>query len=203
MTTMLNGNNDIQRPPTATRHSSLESNDLLSEDDPPPSLTFTQLAHKILELHAFLTANLLVVRQILIWYDSFVNSSGEGYTMSTWYIANRRKKKGCGYRDLCEYEKLRRLGRAYIGEFRRINSGLFATVVGTVRSSLCAYRSVFVDSNSNAHPFLYSIVSQFGRACGDVFITSVGYRFEKCHEYALRTIILHFAVGFHHDLVEL
>lgn len=27
----------------------------------------------------------------------------------------------------------------------------------------------------NAHPFLYSIVSQFGRACGDVFITSVGF----------------------------
>ncbi|KAL3781343.1 hypothetical protein ACHAWO_010731 [Cyclotella atomus] len=112
-----------QKPSTVSRHTSLESNDLLIEDPYPlHTLSFSELANELLELHAFITTNLISIRQILIKYDAFVNSSGEGNTLSNWYMSSRRQRvkgRSSGYRDLLGHEKLKRLSGVYVAEYRR------------------------------------------------------------------------------------
>ncbi|KAL3804058.1 hypothetical protein HJC23_006449 [Cyclotella cryptica] len=112
----------IQRPSFAARYSSLESNDiLLPSSSAPPPLSFTEMAGEILELHAFVTTNIVVVRQILIRYDAYARSVG-GSPMSSWYQTTRRtrvKGRTSDYRDLLVHSKLVRLSRAYMQEFKR------------------------------------------------------------------------------------
>ena len=93
-------------------------------DESPTSLidtlSFTTLGSEILELHAFITINIIVVRQILIRYDAFVRSLG-GSPMSSWYQKSRRVRKNgrsSDFRDLMFHSKLRRLTLAYIGEYK-------------------------------------------------------------------------------------
>ncbi|KAL7522716.1 hypothetical protein ACHAWX_007399 [Stephanocyclus meneghinianus] len=111
-----------QRPTFAARYSSLESNDiLLPASSAPPTLSFTEMAAEILELHAFITTNIIVVRLILIRYDAFARSVGAS-PMSSWYQTTRRTKvkgRSSDYRDLLVHSKLVRLSTAYMQEFKR------------------------------------------------------------------------------------
>ena len=118
----------VKRPSFQSRHSSLESNDLLLPDDDDLnntntlSLSFTEMAHEILELYAHITTNIIVIRQILIRYDAYVRSVG-GSPMSSWYQTSRRGKvrgrPSSDYRDLVLHSKLVRLGKAYCAEYKR------------------------------------------------------------------------------------
>lgn len=117
------GSHPVKRPSFQSRHSSLESNDLLMPDDNTtyPSLSFTEMAHEILELHAYITTNIIVIRQVLIRYDAFVRSLG-GSPMSSWYQTSRRGKvkgRSSDYRDLVLHSKLVRLSKAYCTEHKR------------------------------------------------------------------------------------
>jgi len=86
------------------------------------TLSFTGMASEILELHAFITTNIIVIRQILIRYDAFARSLG-GSPMSSWYQTTRRQrgKKGLksDYGDLLHHSKLKKLTKAYIQEYGR------------------------------------------------------------------------------------
>ncbi|KAK1741332.1 MFS transporter [Skeletonema marinoi] len=85
------------------------------------TLSFNDLGSEILELHAFITTNIIVVRQILIRYDAFVRSLG-GSPMSSWYQKSRRLRKNgrsSDFRDLTFHSKLKRLTLAYIGEYKQ------------------------------------------------------------------------------------
>jgi len=85
------------------------------------TLSFNDLGSEILELHAFITTNIIVVRQILIRYDAFVRSLG-GSPMSSWYQKTRRLRKNgrsSDFRDLTFHSKLKRLTLAYIGEYKQ------------------------------------------------------------------------------------
>ena len=101
-------------------------NDILDIVEPSPNrvidtLSFNDLGSEILELHAFITTNIIVVRQILIRYDAFVRSLG-GSPMSSWYQKTRRMRKNgrsSDYRDLMFHSKLKRLTMAYIEEYKQ------------------------------------------------------------------------------------
>eukprot|EP00970_Alexandrium_tamarense_P008475 scaffold1618_cov196-Alexandrium_tamarense.AAC.35 len=98
-----------------------DDDELVSPSQNLPTLTFTQMGNEILELYAFITTNIIVVRQVLIRYDAFVRSLG-GTPMSSWYQTTRRQKvrgRSSDYRDLLYYSKLQRLSRAYINEYKR------------------------------------------------------------------------------------
>ncbi|KAL7463959.1 hypothetical protein ACHAXS_004310 [Conticribra weissflogii] len=86
------------------------------------NLSFTDMASEILELHAFITTNIIVIRQVLIRYDAFARSLG-GSPMSSWYQTTRRQrgKKGLksDYGDLVHHSKLKKLTKAYIQEYGR------------------------------------------------------------------------------------
>jgi len=85
------------------------------------SLSFTDMASEILELHAYITTNIIVVRQVLIKYDAFVRSLG-GTPMGSWYQTTRRLKvngRSSDYRDLVNHSKLKKLTKAYILEYKR------------------------------------------------------------------------------------
>jgi hypothetical protein len=85
------------------------------------NISFNDLGSEILELHAFITTNIIVVRQILIRYDAFVRSVG-GSPMSSWYQKSRRQRGKHGrtsdYRDLVFHSKLKRLTKAYVSEYK-------------------------------------------------------------------------------------
>jgi len=101
-------------------------NDILDIVEPSPNrvidtLSFNDLGSEILELHAFITTNIIVVRQILIRYDAFVRSLG-GSPMSSWYQKTRQVRKNgrsSDFRDLTFHSKLKRLTLAYIGEYKQ------------------------------------------------------------------------------------
>jgi len=79
------------------------------------------MASEILELHAFITTNIIVVRQVLIKYDAFVRSLG-GTPMGSWYQTTRRQRvngRSSDYLDLVNHSKLTTLTRAYIHEYER------------------------------------------------------------------------------------
>jgi hypothetical protein len=104
-----------------------DDNDILDIVEPSPNqkyyqgLTFNDLGSEILELHAYITTNIIVIRQILIRYDAFVRSLG-GSPMSSWYQKSRRIKGKHGrtsdYADLLSHIKLKRLTQAYISEYK-------------------------------------------------------------------------------------
>ncbi|KAL7548250.1 hypothetical protein ACHAWF_011541 [Thalassiosira exigua] len=84
-------------------------------------LSFTEMANEILELQAFVTTNVVVVRQVLIKYDAFARSLG-GTPMGSWYQTTRRQRvkgRSSDFRDLLEHSKLRKLTKAYIYEYKK------------------------------------------------------------------------------------
>ena len=110
---------------TTTDHTSLLSQDdddeLIAPSQDREQLTFTEMASEILELHAYITTNIIVVRQVLIKYDAYVRSLG-GTPMGSWYQTTRRQKvngRSSDYRDLINHSKLKKLTKAYIMEYKR------------------------------------------------------------------------------------
>ena len=101
-------------------------------------LTFNDLGSEILELHAYITTNIIVIRQILIRYDAFVRSLG-GSPMSSWYQKSRRIKGKHGrtsdYADLLSHTKLKRLTQAYISEYKSNLENDTEGLLGTKGSS--------------------------------------------------------------------
>ena len=79
------------------------------------------MGSEILELQAFITTNIIVVRQILIKYDAFVRSLG-GTPMGSWYQMTRRQRvkgRSSDFLDLVNHSKFVTLTRAYILEYER------------------------------------------------------------------------------------
>eukprot|EP00571_Detonula_confervacea_P004086 CAMPEP_0172330476 /NCGR_PEP_ID=MMETSP1058-20130122/61423_1 /TAXON_ID=83371 /ORGANISM="Detonula confervacea, Strain CCMP 353" /LENGTH=1301 /DNA_ID=CAMNT_0013047691 /DNA_START=56 /DNA_END=3961 /DNA_ORIENTATION=- len=118
------GDAERQQQQQAEDHASLSNNDgdeLIAPSQDLPPLSFTDMASEILELHAFITTNIIVVRQVLIKYDAFVRSLG-GTPMGSWYQTTRRQRvkgRSSDYRDLVNHSKLKKLTKAYIHEYKR------------------------------------------------------------------------------------
>ena len=103
---------------------SQDSQDLLASSQEREHLSFTEMANEILELHAFITTNIIVVRQILIKYDAFVRSLG-GTPMGSWYQTTRRQRvkgRSSDFRDLVRHSKLKKLTKAYVKEYTAVNT---------------------------------------------------------------------------------
>ncbi|KAL7453475.1 hypothetical protein ACHAWC_005148 [Mediolabrus comicus] len=122
-----------------------DDNDILDIVESSPNqnqkyqgLTFNDLGSEILELHAYITTNIIVIRQILIRYDAFVRSLG-GSPMSSWYQKSRRIKGKHGrtsdYADLMSHIKLKRLTQAYISEYKSNLENDTEGLLGTKGSS--------------------------------------------------------------------
>jgi len=102
-------------------NTSEESDELIAPSQDREQLSFTDMASEILELHAFITTNIIVVRQVLIKYDAFVRSLG-GTPMGSWYQTTRRQRvkgRSSDFRDLVYHSKLRKLTKAYIHEYKK------------------------------------------------------------------------------------
>jgi len=98
-----------------------DDDELIAPSQDREQLSFAHMASEILELHAFITTNIIVVRQVLIKYDAFVRSLG-GAPMGSWYQTTRRQRvkgRSSDYRDLVNHSKLKKLTKAYINEYKR------------------------------------------------------------------------------------
>ena len=98
-----------------------EDDGLIAPSQEREHFSFTDMASEILELHAFITTNIIVVRQVLIKYDAFVRSLG-GTPMGSWYQTTRRQRvkgRSSDYLDLVNHSKLKTLTSAYILEYER------------------------------------------------------------------------------------
>ena len=103
---------DAGRPP---RH------ELVGPSQGREALSFAAMAAEVLELHAFITTNVIVVRQVLIKYDAFVRSLGDT-PMGSWYQTTRRQRvrgRSSDFYDLVYHSKLRKLTKAYVHEHAR------------------------------------------------------------------------------------